>query len=321
MRTQRAWWPRSGAEYCDTSIVPRLEIALAEPLDLTRTLGIHWRGPLDPTMRLGRGDIVRTTRTHDGPATLRLRLVRGRLAAEAWGPGADAALTAVPALVGLDDEPWAFHPEHPLLRELARRSAGLRIGRTGAVWESLFPAILEQKVTGTEAYRAFRAIVRRYGEPAPGLGGELGLWLQPTPETLAGLPYHRFHQLGVERRRADTIRFAATRANRLEACVAMPPDAARRRLESLPGIGAWTAAEVALRALGDVDAVSVGDYHLPSLVAFALAGEPRATDARMLELLEPYRGQRARVIRLLETSGIGAPRYGPRMAPREIAAI
>jgi 3-methyladenine DNA glycosylase/8-oxoguanine DNA glycosylase len=101
----------------------------------------------------------------------------------------------------------------------------------------------------------------------------------------------------------------------------MPPDAARRRLESLPGVGPWTAAEVALRALGDVDAVSVGDYHLPNLVAFALAGEPRADDARMLELLEPYRGQRARVIRLLETSGIGAPRYGPRMAPREIAAI
>jgi 3-methyladenine DNA glycosylase/8-oxoguanine DNA glycosylase len=89
----------------------------------------------------------------------------------------------------------------------------------------------------------------------------------------------------------------------------------------LPGVGPWTAAEVALRALGDTDAVSVGDFHIPNMVAWALAREPRATDARMLELLEPYRGQRGRVIRLLEAAGVAAPRFGPRMSPRAIAAI
>ena len=301
--------------------MPRLDIALTVPLDLTLTVGIHWRGPLDPTMRLRRGEIVRATRTMDGPATIRLSVTRGTLRAEAWGPGASAVLAAVPALVGLDDDPSAFRPEHPLLRELARHSIGLRIGRSGAVMEALVPAIIEQKVTGTEAFRAFTALVRTFGEPAPGVGKDLDLWVQPAPETLARLPYHRFHPLGLERRRADTIRFAASRAARLEECASMPLDAARRRLESLPGVGPWTAAEVALRALGDADAVSVGDYHLPNLVAWALAGEPRASDARMLELLEPYRGQRARVIRLLESSGIRAPRYGPRMEAREIASI
>jgi 3-methyladenine DNA glycosylase/8-oxoguanine DNA glycosylase len=90
------------------------------------------------------------------------------------------------------------------------------------------------------------------------------------------------------------------------------------RLMAVPGIGPWTAAEVGVRALGDPDAVSVGDFHLPNLVAFALAGEPRANDARMLELLEPYRGQRARVIRLLELSAIRPPRYGPRLSPRRL---
>jgi 3-methyladenine DNA glycosylase/8-oxoguanine DNA glycosylase len=90
--------------------------------------------------------------------------------------------------------------------------------------------------------------------------------------------------------------------------------AAAARLRAYPGIGPWTAAEVTLRALGDPDAVSVGDFHLPNVVAFALAGEPRGDDARMLELLEPWRGHRARVVRLLEASGIEAPKFGPRYA-------
>jgi len=142
--------------------------------------------------------------------------------------------------------------------------------------------------------------------------------LPPAPATLAGLPYYTFHPLGVERRRADLIRRVAARAAWFEAIVDLPLPAAYARLTAIPGIGPWTAGEVAVRALGDVDAVSVGDFHLPNLVSYALAGEPRATDARMLELLEPYRGHRAIVIRLLELSGIQAPRYGPRLAFRSI---
>jgi len=98
------------------------------------------------------------------------------------------------------------------------------------------------------------------------------------------------------------------------------PAEATERLVAYPGIGPWTAAEVTLRALGDPDAVSLGDFHLPNLVAWALAGEPRADDARMLELLEPWRGHRARVIRLLEASGLAAPRFGPRHSPRDMRA-
>ena len=98
------------------------------------------------------------------------------------------------------------------------------------------------------------------------------------------------------------------------------PDA-YRRLRAFPGVGAWTAAEVAHIALGDVDAVSVGDFHLKNQVSWALAGEARGTDERMLELLEPWRGQRARVLRLLGTGGIQAPRFGPRLPTQSIAAI
>ena len=298
--------------------MPRQTLHLDRPLDLARTVGLHRRGLGDPAMRLAPGHVIRATRTADGPATIEIRQARDRVAIDAWGPGADRAIDGVRAFVGLDDDRSGFAPDHPLLIDLDRRRPGLRIGRTGAVLEALIPAILEQKVTGTEARRAYCGIIARWGEPAP---GPFGLRLMPAPAVLARIPYHAFHPLGLERRRADLVRAVAARANRFEEIVAMPLPDAYARLRAMPGIGPWTAAEVALRALGDRDAVSVGDYHLPSLVAYALAGERTATDERMLELLEPFRGHRGRVIRLLEESGIRPEAHGPRMQPRSIAAI
>jgi 3-methyladenine DNA glycosylase/8-oxoguanine DNA glycosylase len=293
-------------------------IRLDGPLDLGLTLGPQLRGTSDPTMRLSARAAIRATRTPDGPATVQLLHQGTTLLVEAWGPGADRAVDAAPAFVGLAEDRAGFAPANPLIADLDRRLPGLRIGRTGAVFEALLPAILEQKVTGAEARRGFRGIVARWGEPAP---GPFGLRLLPAPEILAAVPYHEFHPLGIERRRAELIRFVAGRVRRFEEVVDLPLAAAYRRLTAVPGIGPWTAAEVALRALGDADAVSVGDFHLPSLVAFALAGERRATDARMLELLEPFRGQRGRVIRLLEASGIRPAPRGPRLGVRSIAAI
>jgi 3-methyladenine DNA glycosylase/8-oxoguanine DNA glycosylase len=299
--------------------MPRRTITLDSPLDLRRTLAIHARGPGDPMMRLAGNEAIRATRTIDGPATIRLVACDRRLEAEAWGPGADRALDAVPALVGLDDDRSGWEPErHPLIRELDRRNRGVRLGRSEAVIEALVPAILEQKVTGREAWRGLRGIVRRWGEPAP---GPFDLRLLPVPAALAAVSYFELHPLGIERRRADLVRRVADRANRFEEIVTMARPDAYARLTALPGIGPWTAAEVALRALGDPDAVSVGDFHLPNVVAFALAGEARADDRRMLELLAPWRGQRARVIRLLELSGVRPPAFGPRYAARSIAAI
>ena len=299
--------------------MPTRTMALDGPLDLPRTVGIHQRGAGDPTMRAVAGRIVRATRTVDGPATVALRQVDGRVEAEAWGPGADRLLESLPAMIGLDDDRSGFEARHhPLVAGLDRRQRGIRLGRTGAVIEALVPAILEQKVTGTEAWRGLRGLIRGWGEPAP---GPFGLWLQPPPAVIAAIPYHALHPIGIERRRADLIRRVADRAVRYEEILALPRDAAYARLTALPGIGPWTAAEVMLRAAGDPDAVSVGDFHLPNLVAFALAGESRGTDERMLELLEPWRGQRARVIRLLETSGLRPPAFGPRYASRSIAAI
>jgi 3-methyladenine DNA glycosylase/8-oxoguanine DNA glycosylase len=247
------------------------------------------------------------------------------LSAEAWGAGAELALERAGRLVGVESarQPTSTlaSVDHALIASLARRHPGVRTLRTEAVFEALVAAILEQKVTGAEAHRVWHGLVRAYGEPAPGPGAALGLRLLPEPATLARLPYYAYHPLGLERRRADLIRAVAARASWFEAIVDLPLPEAYARLLGVPGIGPWTAAEVAVRALGDDDAVSVGDYHIPNLVAWALAGEPRGDDARMLELLEPYRGRRALVVRLLELGGPARPRRGPRLAPRRIEAI
>jgi 3-methyladenine DNA glycosylase/8-oxoguanine DNA glycosylase len=301
------------------------------PVDLRRTLAIHRRGPGDPTLRFSRdGSAWRATRTPDGPATLRLVAEGAAIRAQAWGPGAAWAIGQAPELVGADDDAAGFAAllaGHALLRALNARFPGIRIGRTRRVLEALVPAIIEQKVTGDEARTAFIALVRRHGEPAPGPWDEPSdrraapMRVPPAPTTLAGLPGYAYHPLGLERRRADAIRFAAGRAARVEECMNLPMSDAYARLLALPLVGPWTAAEVGLRAFGDADAVSVGDFHLCHAVCWALAGEPRGTDERMLELLAPYAGHRARVIRLIESAGVQAPRRGPRMAARSITGI
>lgn len=281
------------------------------PIDLRLTLGPLCRGRHDPTMRFAADGFWRATRTPDGPATVHIRPASRAIALQAWGPGAAWALAAAPDLLGAADDIDDFEPLHPLVRRLHRSMPGLRITRSRAVLEALLPIILEQKVTGLEARRGYRALVLAHGEPAP---GPTDLVLAPAPKTLAALPYAAMHPLGIERKRAETIRQAGAVAARLERAVDAPAAEARTVLESVPGIGRWSAAEVALVALGDADAVSIGDYHLPHQIAFALAGEARGDDDRMLELLEPFRGHRGRVIRLVGAAHIGPPRRGPRMS-------
>ncbi len=230
----------------------------------------------------------------------------------------------MPSLVGADDDVDGFAEvasRHPLVADLARRMPGLRMPRTRQVFEAIVPVVIEQKVTGREARRSYARLVRKLGRPAPGPGAALGLVVPPPAEVWAATASWVFHRAGVERRRADTIRVAATYARRLDEAASLPLEDAKTRLTALPGVGAWTAAEVAQIALGDADAVSVGDFHIPNTVAWALAGEARGDDERMLELLDPFRPHRGRVIRLIEAAGIGAPKFGPRMPINSIAGL
>ncbi|HEY8431971.1 MAG TPA: hypothetical protein VIL20_26520, partial [Sandaracinaceae bacterium] len=218
--------------------------------------------------------------------------------------------------LGAHDESWKIESDHPLVGPLLDAIRGLRFGRSGRVMERLVAMIIGQKVTAAGASRSFREFIYRFGERAPGPREKL--WLLPSPERLRALAYYDLHSIGLERRRAETILFAVRRANRLESLAALEPREAHAKLVALPGVGPWTAGLVISAVHGDPDALPIGDYHVPNHVAYALAGEPRADDARMLELLEPFRPYRGRALAAILRGGPGAPRYGPRLPVRDI---
>lgn len=294
----------------------RRTIHLPFAVDMQRSLAALRLGKHDPTIALAGTRLALGMRTPAGEAALVADLVGDRFEVEGWGAGSEWALEAAPGLLGVLDDRAGFDPTDPVVRRLHRQADGLRLPRTGRVLDALIPAVLSQRVTGFEAKRSFRQLVERWGESAP---GPTGLMLSPRPEAIAELGYYDLHVVGVEKARADALRRVCAHATRLADIAANDPSALRSRLEAIAGIGAWTSAEVARVALGDADAVSVGDFHLKHLVSWALAHEPRGTDERMLELLEPYAGHRGRVCTLLASSGLSAPKYGPRQRIQPIA--
>lgn len=288
------------------------------PVLVGAVLSVFRRGGGDPTwLRLGDGSVARGIRTPAGPATLvlRARPAGSEVLASAWGLGAGWALDSVPDLLGGGDDDAGFVAHHALVGEAARRFVGWRVPRSRLVIEALVPAVIEQKVTGQEAFDGYRRLVRGFGEPAPGPYASAGLRVAPSPAGWAAVPSWEFLKASVDHSRSTTIIGAVRAAGRLEQGVDQPSARARARMQTLPGIGVWTAAEVAQRALGDADAVSFGDYHVAKNITWGLLGEALGDDV-LADVLEPYAGHRYRVQRLLELAGVRRPRRGPRMAPR-----
>lgn len=290
------------------------------PLDLARTVLYQRRGGGDPTMTVAGSVIWRASRTPAGVATLALRETHpGVIRGAAWGPGADWALTQLPALCGAFDDLGGFDAaRHPLIGEAHRRSPGLRLSRTDLVFDALASSIFEQKVTGMQAFGAWRRIVTWFGERAPGPTPR-PMFAPPSIDGWRHVPSWAWHRAGLEPPQARTVVEAARRGTSIVRAVEAAPDGPERDrvLMSLRGVGVWTAAETRIRALGDADAVSVGDYHLAHEVGYALTGR-RVDDDGMLELLAPWAGHRQRVIRLLGTSGAPRePRRGARLHPED----
>jgi 3-methyladenine DNA glycosylase/8-oxoguanine DNA glycosylase len=284
------------------------------PVHLGQTLRPLHRGRLDPTMRTEPTGVWRTLSTPAGPATLHLSQRQHHIEARAWGDGAEWAIAGVPELLGHGDD-WSGLDvsRNAFLAETLRRNPGLRLLRTRQVFEMLLIAVLEQKVTGIEARRAWRTLLTKFGDVPPGPAPE-GMRVFPSAERWRRVPSWEWHTAGVGPQRSATVLRAASVAASLERTIAdgRGGPVVATKLRSIPGIGVWTAAETTQRAHGDADSPSVGDYHLPAVVGWALIGKP-VDDDGMLELLAPWAGHRQRVMRLIEASGFRKPAFGPRM--------
>jgi 3-methyladenine DNA glycosylase/8-oxoguanine DNA glycosylase len=277
-------------------------------LDPTFDVQSTVRGAKSPVL-VGPTETWWSTRTPDGAGSLALTRTGDRtMMAEAWGPGAGWLLDQAPRLLGSDDDLTGFRPDGPIARLWRRRP--FLLARTDRPWDAMVGAILGQRVQTINATRSRRLLARRFGQRAPGPGAS---WILPSPEQVAEMGYHQFHPLRVERKRAEALIRAAREMRRLESALTGSATEAQARLERLRGIGPWTAAMVVAVSMGHADAVPVGDYHLPNTVAWLLAGEARATDERMIELLQPFAGHRWRVIRLAKAN-TSAPRYGPKLS-------
>ena len=292
-----------------------------QAIDIGATLGGYVHGGGDPTTwldRVGRGPggsgrFVRATWTPDGPATVMIRWSPDRpLSAETWGAGGDWLLAQVPAMIG-DLDRGAPHLEiddHPVVAATALANRHARIGASSTLYHELLPTIIEQRITSGEAKQQWARLCRALSQPAP--GPFTRLLLPPEPRVLVRQPSWWFHPLGIERKRAQPLIEVARHASKMWAWADRGPDEAARLLKLVRGVGVWTVGCVLAPALGDADAVPVGDYHVKNIVAFNLANEARATDERMLELLEPYAGQRGRVVQAIMRHGVGAPKFGPK---------
>jgi len=292
------------------------------PVPLRTVLGPLRHGSGDPTFRVVDDAVWRALRTPDGAVTLHLRTdpASAEVVGSAWGPGSAWALDRLPAMLGGADagaEEFAAtaRGRHPFLREALRRHPHWRVPRSGLVFEALLPTILEQKVTGQEAWAGWRALLRRFGEPAPGPGEAHLLRVAPGPQTVRMIPSWEWLRMPVDPARSRTAVTVARVAPALERTLDLAAGEAEQVLRSVPGVGVWTAAEVRQRAHGDADAVSFGDYHVPGRIGLSLTGAP-VDDAGLGVLLEPFRPHRYRVQRLVELCGASPPRRGPKMPPR-----
>jgi len=282
----------------------------APPFDWARTTRWFRHGAADPTTRIGDAGLVRSSWTPDGPGTVALRVKGTEFVVDVWGPGGEWLAERAPSMTGSMSADVVIPDVHPVVTAAARRFAGMRTAWSGDLYHELLPTILAQRITSGEARAQWLRLCRDLARPAP--GPFAGMLTPPDPERLARHPTWALHPLGIERSRARTLQTAARYATRLWEWSALPPREAAAKLALLPGVGVWTVGSVGGPALGDEDAVAVGDYHLPNIVAWALAGEPRADDERMLELLAPFRATRGRVVRLLLLGGYRPPSFGPR---------
>jgi AraC family transcriptional regulator of adaptative response / DNA-3-methyladenine glycosylase II len=221
--------------------------------------------------RAGWIDVART-----GPTSVGVRIARS-LASRL-----PAIAARVRAVFDLDARPDVVDGHLAGDRVLARRVAGtpgLRLPGAFDSGELAIRAVLGQQVSVRAATTRAGRLAARFGavvEGAPGDGLDRAF---PTPTALAGARLDDVRAIGMPEARAAAVIAIAQAIDRgavdLEA--GADPERAQAALVDLPGIGPWTAAYVAMRALSWPDAFPAGDLVIRRALG---AATPRAADAR-----------------------------------------
>ena len=272
------------------------------PFDIDLSFGIQRFGAFDPTVGRERGLLRKAFDTADGPCVVEIRAEQDGLTLGAEGASANEALADFASALAQDDGHGAFAPESPLLARLHRANHGMRLVRVPWRFDLAAVAVLQQRVTTTEAMQQWGRIVRKYG---PRVGDELRAF--PSAERVAQMASWQFEELGIDPKRARTMVVLARELVRRKTLAETDLAIVRARLAAVRGVGPWTTDMILGFAYGDPDALPLGDLHLPHLITWALARERPGSDARMVQLLEPYRGHRFRVVRLLWVGGVKRP--------------
>lgn len=281
--------------------------------NLTTVLGVLGRGRFDPAFRNAEGALWLTGLGDEGAFSVRLVADENAVSGTYWGEGSRWAADQLADLVGAHDDASGFVPQHRIVAsQWHRHSTTWAVPRSLLTWQVAVAAVLEQRVTGVEARGAWAGLLAEHGCAAPG-PVPAGMRVPPDPAALLAVPSWDWRRYGVDRQRIGTLREVARAAPLLVRAADLPPAHGRELLARIPGVGAWTAAEISSRAFGDADAVSVGDYHLARNVTYALTSREDGTDDEMLDLLAVYAGHRHRAVRMIELAGTAPARRGPRM--------
>ena len=196
-------------------------------------------------------------------------------------------------LLDLDSDPAAVAAglsRDPMLDRLTAGLPGMRVPGSAEPFETAVRAVLGQQVSVAAARTLAARLVARHGDPLPSpVGGVTHLF--PSPERLVGAD---LDGLGLTGRRIRSVRAlsSAVVASDLDLAGA-GPDELDAILSGLPGFGPWTRAYVAMRVLGDPDAIPLGDLGLRR--AMERLGEPADAGslARRAELWRPWRAYAA----------------------------
>lgn len=171
------------------------------------------------------------------------------------------------------------------LKQLIAHSPGLRVPRTLDAFELSLRAILGQQVTVRAATTLFNRFVATFGKPVDTPFPELDR-SGPVANAIADAKLQTIIDLGLTQRRALTIHLLAQKI--ADGTLKLEQDDRAQvieQLHELPGIGPWTAQYIAMRALGDPNAIPASDLGLMR----ALQLEKPAEVLRRVEKWQPWR--------------------------------